>query len=59
MLVTAGQLQQVGPVLVPPALSEGMQIDDRKHEGGFIAAGYTGHGMPRAYGSYVTLLRVF
>jgi len=35
----------VGPVL---PLSKG--VDEKEYEGHYISAGYTGHGMPRAFG---------
>ena len=40
---------QVGPVL---PLSKG--VDKKEYVGHYISAGYTGHGMPRAFGWYVS-----
>ncbi|KAF8886042.1 FAD dependent oxidoreductase [Gymnopilus junonius] len=39
----------VGPVVVPLELSANDQIDTKQYDGQYIAAGFSGHGMPRTY----------
>jgi hypothetical protein len=47
---TVSGLPFVGPVRGPEAPKESKL--DPKFEGQWISAGYTGHGMPRAFGWY-------
>lgn len=48
-MISSDSLQQVGPVVDPSA-------DARKYDGQYISAGFSGHGMPRAFAWYIRRL---